>query len=111
MGFDVFDRQPSAEQICQMLEVAVAHAGGAPKYTVTDQGAQFGAEYLDCCERNGVKPRYGAVGERGSIAKIERFMVSLKQEYFRRIVVPYAAAAMQEHAVEGRPPVAFSSWW
>jgi putative transposase len=97
MGFAVFDAQPSAAQICAMLDVAVAQAGRAPKYTVTDQGGQFGEEYLDWCCQNGVKPRYGAVGERGSIAKIERFMLTLKQEYFARIRVPYAVADMHEH--------------
>jgi transposase InsO family protein len=100
MGFSVFDREPSAAQICSMLDVAVVQAGRAPKYTVTDQGVQFGEKYVDWCACNGVKPRYGAVGERGSIAKIERFMGTLKQEYFRRIVVPYAMAAMHEHAVK-----------
>lgn len=38
MGCAVFDKQPSAEQVCSMLDAAVARAGRAPKYTVTDQG-------------------------------------------------------------------------
>jgi hypothetical protein len=49
-----------------MLDVAVAQAGRAPEHTVTDQGVQFGEEYLDWCERAGVKPRHGGVGERGT---------------------------------------------
>ena len=97
MGFGVFEREPSSEQVCEMLDVAVAQAARAPKYTVTDQGGQFGEQYRDWCHDRGVKPRYGAVGERGSIAKIERFMLTLKQEYFRRIIVPYAMADMREH--------------
>lgn len=35
-----------------------------------------------------IKPRFGAVGRHGSIAIIERFIRSMKDECFRRLVVP-----------------------
>jgi transposase InsO family protein len=67
-------------QVCEMLERAVERVGRAPKYTVTDQGPQFWGAYRGWCERHGVKPRYGAVGEHGSLAVIERFFLTLKSE-------------------------------
>jgi hypothetical protein len=42
-----------------------------------------------------VKTRFGAVGKKGSIAVIERFMLSLKQEALRRVLVPMGIQAMQ----------------
>jgi transposase InsO family protein len=69
---------------------------GAPPHIVSDQGAQFQREYLDWCRRHGAKPRFGALGERGSIALIERSWRSMKQECFRRVsVVTFAHAAIQ----------------
>jgi transposase InsO family protein len=105
MGFGVFHWAPSARQICSMLDVAVARAGHPPKYVVTDQGVQFREEYRDWCRLHGVKPRYGAVGRCGSIAVIERFMLTLKSEYFRKILVPYGLEAMQAAAAR------FMSWY
>ncbi len=43
-----------------------------------------------CFEKNSesIKPRFGAIGEHGSIAVVERFILSLKNECTRRILVP-----------------------
>jgi hypothetical protein len=43
----------------------------------------------------GIKPRFGAIGKKGSIAVIERFIRSLKDEWLRRILVPFALPRMQ----------------
>ena len=64
VGFSVFFKQPTGQPVSEMLERAVERVGQAPKYTVTDQGPQFWSEYLAWCERHGVKPRYGAVGQK-----------------------------------------------
>ena len=55
---------------------------------MTDQGPQFQSEYRDWCRRNEVRPRFGAVGKKGSIAVIERFILSLKSEFLWKIFVP-----------------------
>lgn len=47
-------------------------------------------EYRAWCTRRGVRPRYGAVGKYGSVALIERFIKTLKDEGLRRIIVPLA---------------------
>jgi hypothetical protein len=59
---------------------------------------QFQEEYLDWCRRRGVKPRFGAVGESGSIAVVERFMRTLKHECCARILVPFGLEAMRREA-------------
>jgi transposase InsO family protein len=96
IGFDLFRRTPTAKQVCQMLECAVRRVARAPKYTVTDQGVQFREQYRDWCERHGVKARFGAVGKYGSIALIERFMLTLKAECTRQLLVPLKLGAMRE---------------
>jgi hypothetical protein len=91
-----FLREPSAADVCKMLDRAVENAGRAPPHMVSDQGPQFGDEYRAWCARHGAKPRFGKVGEHGSIAVLERFWRSMKQETFRRLsVVPFALAAFE----------------
>ena len=85
---------------------AVANAGRAPRHLVSDQGVQFQSEYEDWCERRRVRPRYGAVGEHGSIAVIERFIKSMKNECTRLLpIVPLA------HAAFGRELDQFVGWY
>ena len=96
VGFALFRSQPSAAQLCDVLDRAAARAGAPPKYTVSDQGSQFQKEYRQWCARHGVKPRFGAVGRYGSIAVIERFMRTLKSEGLRRILVPLGLSEMRQ---------------
>jgi hypothetical protein len=84
----VFEKQPTAKQICALLDRAVRDAGTAPRHIVTDQGVQFRDEYRAWCKRRGARPRFGAVGQHGSIAIVERFIRSMKHEAFARIIVP-----------------------
>ena len=79
---------------CAVLEDAGARAGQAPRYIVSDRGAQFQDEYRVWCRQRGVRPRFGAVGQHGSIAIIERFILSMKEEFLRRIHVPATHSAM-----------------
>jgi len=73
----------------RVLDRAIARVGAAPKYTVTDQGVQFRDVFKRWCRRTGVAPRFGAVGKHGSIAVTERFILSMKTEFLRRILVPF----------------------
>jgi putative transposase len=91
----VFLKQPTAEELCAVLDAAVRRAGRAPRHIVSDHGAQFQSEYLAWCKRKNVRPRFGKIGEHGSIAVIERFFRSLKQECFRKILVPMRLASFQ----------------
>ena len=94
VAFRVLRHEPTAGEICALLDQARARAGTAPKYIISDQGVQFGADYRAWCTEHGVRPRFGAVGQHGSIALIERFILSLKSEFLRRIPVPASYGAM-----------------
>jgi putative transposase len=86
--FDVFSRVPLAAQVflsepsgaaMARLFTRAALRFGPPRHSVSDQGPQFTSEtfrrMLSC---HGVRHRYGAVGQTGSIALIERFFLTLK---------------------------------
>ena len=45
--------------------------------------------YLKWCGKKKIKPRFGAIGKYGSIAIIERFNRTFKDECTRRIFVPF----------------------
>jgi transposase InsO family protein len=62
VAFAVFRKEPTAAEVCAFLDRAVAKAGRAPRYIVSDQGSQFQSEYRAWCKKNGVKPRFGGVG-------------------------------------------------
>ncbi len=109
--FRVFWRQPTGAQLARVLDVAVGVAGAAPKHVVTDRGPQFmGSDFGAWCGRNKTRPRYGAIGQHGSIAIVERFIRTLKQEHLRRVFVPPTRrritrliATFQRHYNEHRP--------
>jgi hypothetical protein len=68
-----------------MLDAAAKAQGTGPKHIISDQGSQFQEEYLAWCEKRGALPRFGAVGQHRSIAVIERFWRTLKEEWWRRL--------------------------
>jgi transposase InsO family protein len=80
LGLAVFKRRPTDDEICLVLDEAARRAGRAPKYTVSDQGTEFGENYLEWCDDHDVRARFGAVGRHGSIAVEERFIRTLKEE-------------------------------
>ena len=99
VGFALFPKQPTAIQVVQTLELAAARCGTFPKYIISDHGAQFRDDYKQWCSKHGVKPRFGAIGQYGSIAVAERFILSLKNELTRRLLVPLGLARMRSELV------------
>ncbi len=92
--------QPSADEVVALLDDARARARSSPKHLVSDRGPQFRETYLAWCAKHAVKPRFGAVGQHGSIAVLERFWRSLKSEMLRRLpLVPMALHRMTEEIV------------
>ena len=91
IGFAVFKKQPSADQVVVFMTKAVHAVGRPPGHLISDQGSQFvSTEFRAWCSakpRN-IKQRFGAIGQYGSIAMIERLMRSIKDECTRRILVP-----------------------
>ena len=91
----VFARQPSTEQICTALDAAVRTTGSVPRHLISDRGPQFRGQFRAWCARVGTKHRLGAVGSSASLATIERFWRSLKDEAFRIIQVPRRISVMR----------------
>ena len=96
MILGLFRNRPDCRAICALLSHTIRQAG-APKYIVCDRESIF-----DCNARRswvaskGIKPpRYGAVGKHGSIAVVERLILTLKNECTRRIVVPLRRTAFR----------------
>ena len=58
-------------------------------HRLRDKGRQFDCDgYKDWCRRKGIDPRYAAAESIRASAVIERFFLSLKEEWLRRIPVP-----------------------
>ena len=110
MGATAFDNQPTSEQVRGFLGRAIAKAKadsprpgttkwwtgerravGVPKYIVCDRGPQFDCGgFRSWCRRKGIKPpRYGAIGRHGSIAVVERLILTTKCLLSRLLLVPY----------------------
>jgi len=89
IGMETFRKNPTAVSVSRFLECAIHSASATPKYIVCDKGQQFWCSvFKDWCDGQGITPRFGAVGQHGSIALIERFILSLKNECTRIILVP-----------------------
>lgn len=89
IGFALFKKQPTSEDVTAILNNAIEKTGGKPKYIISDKGVQFYCNnYKNWCSENNIKPRFGAVGKHGSIAITERFIKTLKYEYTKLISVP-----------------------
>ena len=96
VGFAVFSQTPSSDQIQRFLDRAIRTSRSSPRYVITDKGKQFWCRsFKRWCKRRGIGPRYGRIGEPASIAVVERFILSMKQECTRCLLVPLSLAAMR----------------
>ncbi len=67
-----------------------------PNYLISDKGRQFDCTgYKAWCQRKGIQPRYASTGSLRATAVIERFLLLLKDEWLRRIVVPLRQETMR----------------
>jgi transposase InsO family protein len=89
MGISVFANRPTQRQFCAFLGRTVSRTG-KPKYIICDRDGIFDCNaFRRWAKRKGIKPpRYGKAGEHGSIAVVERVILSLKTECIRHILVP-----------------------
>jgi transposase InsO family protein len=75
----MFGNQPSAEDLVSLLNLAIERHG-PPRHFVSDQGVQFTAESFRAHLRSlGIHQSFGAVGQYGSIAIIERMWKTMKE--------------------------------
>jgi putative transposase len=78
VAFGVFSKEPTSEEILGVLDRAM-RVFGRPRHLVSDKGAQYTAEiFRETLEALGIKQRFGAIGQYGSIAIIERFWRTMK---------------------------------
>jgi transposase InsO family protein len=78
LAAQTFTSEPSAAEVASLLDRA-AQRFGRPRHLVTDQGPQFTSElFQELVACLGIKQRFGAVGQKGSIAIIERFWRTIK---------------------------------
>ena len=97
MGIAVFKNNPTSLSVQHFLERATEDARATPKYIISDQGPQFWCDWFkDWYDRCGITPRFGAVGQLGSIAVVERFILTLKNECTRVILVPLRREAFHQ---------------
>jgi putative transposase len=89
MDIEIFRNNPAAVSVSLFLEYAIHTAKATPKYIICDKGKQFWCSvFKDWCDHHGITPRFGAVGQHGSIALVERFILTLKNECTRILLVP-----------------------
>ena len=102
MGVTAFKSQPSCEAVCGFLGRAIAKAKKAPRYVVCDRGGQFDCPgFRTWCRRKGIKPpRYGAINKHGSIAVVERAILTIKTLLGHLLLVPYRREAFMRELNE-----------
>jgi putative transposase len=75
----LFKSEPSSEELATLIGEA-ADKFGKPTHFITDRGSQFtAATFTTKLAALGTKQRFGAIGQSGSIAIIERFWRTLKE--------------------------------
>ncbi len=89
MGCAVFKCRPTSDEVTAALDRIMSKEQVQPKHLIIDHGSEFKCEHFenDWCKARNIRPRFGAVGQHGSIAVVERFHRTLK-EILRRIVIP-----------------------
>ena len=103
MGTAVFDKQPSSVQVRAFLGRTFAKTKAKPRHLVSDKGPQFWChEFKAWCKRRDVRPRFGALGQHGSVAVVERMILTIKTLLTRRILVPNAPRRLPPRASDLR---------
>jgi transposase InsO family protein len=88
MGVSVWEKPPSSLQVRHFLGQSIARTGRNPKYIISDKGPQFwNDDFKGWCRRKHISPRFGAVGQHGSIAIVERFILTLKDSHTRLMLI------------------------
>jgi transposase InsO family protein len=75
----LYPKQPTAEDLVALLDAAIERHG-PPRHFVSDHGAQFTGEAFRAHIRSlDIRQRFGAVGQYGSIAIVERLWKTVKE--------------------------------
>ena len=97
MGTATFSKQPTAIEVRTFLGRTVSKTGAKPHHLISDKGPQFwNRGYKDWCRRKGIKPRFGAIGQHGSIAVVERLILTVKTLLGCLLLVPFRREQFQK---------------
>jgi putative transposase len=97
----VFTTDPDGEQMAKLVEIAAAKHG-PPSHFVNDHGPQFtSTKFKAKLATLGVKQRFGAVGKSGSIAIIERFWRTVKDNFKLKLRPPLTVDELQSRLMIG----------
>ncbi len=95
LAFGVFKKEPTALQVLEVVDQAMRQHG-RPRHFVSDQGSQFtAAVFRETLADLSIGQRFGAIGQYGSIAIIERFWRTLKELLGIRLWPPLSAAHLE----------------
>ncbi len=96
MGVAVYAKLPTSLCIRDLLARIVRDSKAPPGYLVSDRGSQFSShEFRRWCRCLGIRQRFGALGQFGSIAIAERLILTIKNECLRRVLVPFSKASVR----------------
>jgi putative transposase len=106
-GIAHFRKEPTAREVIRCLKRTCRIHRCHPGHLITDHGPQFTADaFMAWCRSLGIQQRFGAIGKYGSIAVIERFIRTLKNDCTRLLpIVPLGRAAF------GRELDHFVAWY
>ena len=101
LAWETFWMEPSGRMLARLLQRASSSFGSA-SLLITDRGAQFTSEtFRAAAAKLGIDHRFGAVGESGSIAILERFWRTLRTELRLKSLPPLTKRDFDERLVLG----------
>jgi len=101
MGVTLFWQEPTSQAVRAFLGRVMHAAKAKPRHLVTDKGPQFcNKDFKPWCRRKHIKPRFGAIGQHGSIAVVERLILTLKQCIVWLLLVPLRREAFRRELLE-----------
>ncbi len=97
----LFWKEPSAHQMCRLIQRAALRFG-PPRHFVSDKGSQFTAKrFRKTLRRFRIQHRFGAIGQCGSIAIIERLWRTLKDALSLRSFKPLMRVDLERRLEKG----------
>jgi len=96
MGSVMFLKEPTSMEITNALGGIIRREGASPKHIICDRGSQFtSGDFKKWCKDEEIKPRYGVLGSKASISITERFHLTMKNEFTRKLDVTLVEANFQ----------------
>ena len=96
MGFAIFPKRPDSLSVRRFLGRTITRTNATPKYLICDKDSIFWCGALKrWCKSKTIRPRYGVVGKHGSIAVVERFIKTMKDEGTHKIMIPQRRAGFR----------------